>query len=982
MKRMFAGIIIMLLFMIGCGDKEPPEVLITQPASGDTVCGIVTITADATDNKGVEKVEFYIDNILVSTDQSSPYSHNWNASAIQDNTTHNIYAKAFDKANNEGISETIIVTVINPPSTPATPWGPSSGYQGAQYSYEFYTSATDPAGQGVAIRFAWGDGDTSNWSVYYVSGDTIAMTHSYLSTGTFTVKAQAKDVNGAVSGWSGGHQITITTGSSQAPNPPTVSGPTSGNPNVSYDFNGTATDPNNDQISIRFAWGDGDTSAWSGYVASGSTITMSHSYSNTGTYYITAQARDIHGLRSAWSSPHQIVIYTGTNNPPNTPTVSGPASGYVTVVQTFSSTTTDPDGNNIQIRFAWGDGDTSIWSSYVPSGGTVQDTHTYTTTGSFSVRAQARDTYGATSAWSSPHTINITEGIVILRPNGGETYLADEYHPIHWNWYGSFGTVKMDYSTDGGTSWNTIVSATDNDGSYAWKVAYTSTTYPNCRIRVSHPTNPNIFDISDGNFTIARDTITVVMPNGGENYIVGEYYPIHWNWTGGFSSVAIHYSTDNGSSWISVNTNTTNDGCHAWNIPNAPSTTALVKVSNYSDANLNDVSNTNFTIAHPLITIKHPNGGETYRSGEYYPIHWDWTGGIGNVAIYYSTDGGTSWTAINTNTENDGVYLWTVPNVNSTNCRVRIVYLNDASAYDISDNNFTITTTQVTDSILVTSPMLNDNWILGRDYFITWTGTNTSGYVRIDYSTDGGSTWNPITTNASNDGSYLWTISGDFSSTNCKIKVTKTNNPNTYDESDVFTISRQTITITSPRANDTWFSGRDYYITWDWTGDFNYVKIDYSTDGGSTWNQITGSSANDGEYLWILPDNIAGNNCRIRVGIVNTNNYGTSNTFTISPQTIRVTSPLNGDVWYAGRKYWITWDWTGDFSYARIDYSTDGGATWNQITDNTSNDGNYEWQVPNVSSTNCRIRVSNAQNTNANGISGTFEIRSSGKGRR
>jgi hypothetical protein len=202
----------------------------------------------------------------------------------------------------------------------------------------------------------------------------------------------------------------------------------------------------------------------------------------------------------------------------------------------------------------------------VPSGGTVQDKHTYTTTGSYSVRAQARDTYSATSAWSSPHTINITEGIVILRPNGGETYLADEYHPIHWNWYGSFGTVKIDYSTDGGTSWNTIVSATDNDGSYAWDVAYTSTIYSNCRIRVSHPINPNIYDISDANFTIARDTITVVMPNGGETYRSGEYYPIYWDWTGGTGSVAIYYSTDGGTNWTAITTSTTNDGSHLWTV--------------------------------------------------------------------------------------------------------------------------------------------------------------------------------------------------------------------------------------------------------------------------------------------------------------------------------------------------------------------------------------------------------------------------------
>ncbi|MEO0226979.1 MAG: Ig-like domain-containing protein [candidate division WOR-3 bacterium] len=980
MKRaLILGIVVGLVF-VGCGDKEPPQVSITQPASGDTVGGTVTITAEATDNKGVTEVEFYIDNILVSTDQSSPYSHSWNTTTLQDNSQHNIYAKAFDKANNEGTSEIITVIVINAPNTPATPWGPSSGYQGSQYSYEFYTYATDPAGQGVAIRFAWGDGDTSNWSSYQVSGDTIAMEHSYLSTGTFNVTAQAKDVNGATSGWSGAHQITITTGSSQAPYAPTITGPTSGNPNVSYDFNATTTDPDNDLISIRFYWGDGDTSEWSGYVSSGSTITMSHSYSNTGTYNITAQARDIHGLRSSWSSPHQIVIYTGTNNPPNTPTITGPTSGYVTVVQTFSATTTDPDGQNISIRFAWGDGDTSSWSSYVPSGGTVQDTHTYTSTGTYSVRAQARDVQGATSNWSSPHSINITEGIVITRPNGGETYLSDEYLPIHWNWYGSFSTVKIDYSTDGGTSWTTIVSNTDNDGCYHWLAAYTSTTYPNCRIRVSHSTNPNIYDISDANFTIARDTITVVMPNGGENYYVGNYYPVHWDWTGNFSTASIDYSTDNGTSWTSVISSTTNDGCYAWDVANAPSTTALVRVKNQSDVNLNDVSNSVFTIARPAFTVKRPNGGEIYRSGEHYPIHWEWVGGVSSVNIQYSTDGGTIWTNIVTGATNDGSYTWTVPNLNSTNCRIRVVSSQDPNAYDISDNNFTITTTQVSDSIQVTSPMLNDNWIQGGDYYITWTGTY-SGTVRIDYSTDGGSSWNQITSSTTG-GYYLWSISGNFASNNCKIKVTSTSNPSNYDESDIFTINLQTITITSPKTSDIWLSGRDYYITWYWNGEFSTARIDYSTDGGSTWNQITSATTNDGYYRWQLTDAINGNNCKIRVGVANTTNYGVSNTFTIAPQTIKVTSPLNGDIWYAGRSYYITWDWTGDFSNARIDYSTDGGATWNQIAANAGNYGYYLWTVPNVSSTNCRIRIANTQNTNAYGLSQTFEIRSGGKIRR
>ncbi|MEO0026161.1 MAG: Ig-like domain-containing protein [candidate division WOR-3 bacterium] len=974
MKKLIAAGMVALIFFIGCGDKEPPEVSLVQPANGDTVSGTVAITAEATDNKGVTKVEFYVDNILVGADPSSPYSHDWNTAALQDNSQHNIYAKAFDRANNQGTSAVITVVVLNPPNTPATPWGPANGYRGSQYTYEFYSCAADPGGQGVAVRFSWGDGDTSGWSSYQVSGDTIAMTHSYLSTGTFNVTAQAKDVNGAISGWSGAHQITVTAGSSQAPYAPTVNGPASGNPDVSYNFDANATDPDNESVSIRFAWGDGDTSNWSSYVSSGSPITMAHAYSGPGSYSITAQARDIHGLRSPWSAPHQILIYTGgANNPPNTPILTGPASGYVTLVQTFSATATDPEGQNISIRFAWGDGDTSDWSLYVASGGTVQDTHTYTATGTFSVRAQARDIQGATSGWSSPQSINVTEGIVITRPNGGETYLADEYYPIHWNWYGSFPLVKIEYSTDGGSSWTTIVSSTDNDGCYHWRVPYTSSTFSSCRVRVSHPTNLNIYDISDANFTIARDTISVVMPNGGENYYVGEYYPVLWDWTGRFSNVSIDYSTDNGSSWIPIITSTTNDGAYAWHVDNAPATTALVRVRNQSDAVLNDASNANFTIARPQFTITRPNGGETYRSGKHFPIHWDWRGRTGTVTIAYSTDGGTNWTNIVTGATNDGSYNWTVPNVNSSNCRIRVVSSDDPDAYDISDNNFTITNTQISDTIQVTSPMHNDNWILGRDYYITWAGT-FSGTVRIDYSTDGGATWNPITSSTSG-GYYLWSVNGDFASNGCKVKVTSTANPAIYDESETFTISRQTITVTAPRINDSWQSGRDCYITWDWTGYFSTARIDYSTDNGSTWNTITAGTPNDGYYLWSVPDDIANSDSRVRVGVANTANYGVSDRFVIAPQIVRVTSPMSGDVWYSGRNYCITWDWTGDFSNARIDYSTDGGATWNQIAANADNDGYYLWTVPNVSSSNCRIRIANAQNINAYGLSPVFEIR-------
>jgi len=114
MKKICRVTIICAMLWISCGgDKEPPDVQITNPANNAVVSGTVNITADATDNIGVEKLEFYIDGIAVSTATSEPYSYSWTTTSLQDSSSHTIYAKAYDAAENEGISSTITVIVNN-----------------------------------------------------------------------------------------------------------------------------------------------------------------------------------------------------------------------------------------------------------------------------------------------------------------------------------------------------------------------------------------------------------------------------------------------------------------------------------------------------------------------------------------------------------------------------------------------------------------------------------------------------------------------------------------------------------------------------------------------------------------------------------------------------------------------------------------------------------------------------------------------------
>ena len=94
-------------------DLQSPQVTIVNPTNGSTVTGLVTVTAEAQDNVGVSKVEFYIDETKVAEDTSEPYQYNWDTIGLTNDSTHTIQAKAYDIIGNPGQSNTVAVRVVN-----------------------------------------------------------------------------------------------------------------------------------------------------------------------------------------------------------------------------------------------------------------------------------------------------------------------------------------------------------------------------------------------------------------------------------------------------------------------------------------------------------------------------------------------------------------------------------------------------------------------------------------------------------------------------------------------------------------------------------------------------------------------------------------------------------------------------------------------------------------------------------------------------
>jgi glucose/arabinose dehydrogenase len=97
----------------GSTDVTPPAVSVTAPSDGATVNGIVNVTANASDDVGVTRVEFLVDGIATGlADSSAPYALTWDTRTVA-NGQHTLRARAYDAAGNATLSTAVNVTVAN-----------------------------------------------------------------------------------------------------------------------------------------------------------------------------------------------------------------------------------------------------------------------------------------------------------------------------------------------------------------------------------------------------------------------------------------------------------------------------------------------------------------------------------------------------------------------------------------------------------------------------------------------------------------------------------------------------------------------------------------------------------------------------------------------------------------------------------------------------------------------------------------------------
>ena len=200
----------------------------------------------------------------------------------------------------------------------------------------------------------------------------------------------------------------------------------------------------------------------------------------------------------------------------------------------------------------------------------------------------------------------------------------------------------------------------------------------------------------------------LISPNGGEIWRTNAVNNILWN-SGAISDVMLRsnpikleYSTDS-TNWLLIADNEANDGIYPWT-PTLNHTTVKVRISVTDSAGNSgsDVGNSSFMIdnAPPAMTagtLTSPNGAEVWAGGSGHSITWD-NASITDmllknnpITLEYTIDGVT-WNSISVNENNDGVYSWITPAVNSATVKVRIGVTDSVgfTAYDVSNADFTI----------------------------------------------------------------------------------------------------------------------------------------------------------------------------------------------------------------------------------------------------------------------------------------------------
>ncbi|HWR64253.1 MAG TPA: hypothetical protein VN365_07625, partial [Candidatus Thermoplasmatota archaeon] len=323
---------------------------------------------------------------------------------------------------------------------------------GLAYSttYKIWVNATDPIGSGLTTRrwytfttkvnlppvlgtpspangstnnplnFIWSipisdpEGNTFTWTIHCNNGQTNSESGATNGTKTLTLSGLTYAtmykiwVNATDPTGSGQYTRRWYRFTTAAENQPPFFGQT--NP-----ANGSTNQPLNLTLSIPISDAQGDLFTWSIQCSNGQTNSGDGASNGTktlaltGLTYATTYTIWVNATDPTGSGQYtrEWFIFTTINQQQNTPpnkpeTPTGTINGKINILYTYTTSSTDPDSEQVYYNWSWGDGTYSGWLGPFTSGAPATAQHEWTTKGSYEIKVKAKDTHGDESPWSNP----------------------------------------------------------------------------------------------------------------------------------------------------------------------------------------------------------------------------------------------------------------------------------------------------------------------------------------------------------------------------------------------------------------------------------------------------------------------------------------------------------------------------------------------------------------------------------------------------
>lgn len=379
-------------------------------------------------------------------------------------------------------------------------------------------------------------------------------------------------------------------------------------------------------------------------------------------------------------------------------------------------------------------------------------------------------------------------------PVGGELLKGGEIRTITWSASDSnFSAtpISLEYSLNSGSNWVSLATGLANTGSYDWTVPNFNNSTVRVRVKATDQAGNVTPAATPANFTVDSSPPTLLLTSltGGQLLKGGSTVNITWSASDahfGSTPIKLELSQDGGTTYsvISGASALANSGTFSWTVPALDGAAFRIRATATDSVGLSSTaaSTANFAIDStlPSVTLTSLTGGQTVPgNGAQTAITWsasDANPGDQPVAIEFSDDSGSSWTALAANLANSGTWSWTINIPDGNTYRVRISFTDGAGNIRrvTSTSNFSVASSApiLTQTLIPTIPLTNSltSFTFGGACEVGLTITvKDGGGTSIDTIPCASGSWSWVSPAQTTDGEHGYT----FSQTNIALLTTE-----------------------------------------------------------------------------------------------------------------------------------------------------------------------------------------------------------------